>query len=86
MEGAGVPIECSKGEAGFAQHEINLRYTEALEMADRLAIYKNGAKEIAALAGRAVTFMAKWSRWTTWARRATSTRASVDKLVDDTSV
>ena len=61
MEGAGVPIECSKGEAGFAQHEINLRYTDALEMADRLAIYKNGAKEIAALSGRAITFMAKYS-------------------------
>jgi glutamine synthetase len=61
MEGAGVPIECSKGEAGFAQHEINLRYSEALEMADRLCIYKNGAKEIAALAGRAITFMAKYS-------------------------
>ena len=61
MDGAGVPIECSKGEAGFAQHEINLRYTEALEMADRLAIYKNGAKEIAALAGRAITFMAKYT-------------------------
>ena len=30
MEAAGVPIECSKGEAGFAQHEINLRYAEAL--------------------------------------------------------
>lgn len=61
MDAAGVPIECSKGEAGFGQHEINLRYAEALEMADRLAIYKNGAKEIAALAGRAITFMAKWS-------------------------
>jgi glutamine synthetase len=61
MEGAGVPIECSKGEAGFAQHEINLRYAEALEMADRLAIYKNGAKEIAALSGRAITFMAKYT-------------------------
>ena len=61
MEAAGVPIECSKGEAGFAQHEINLRYTSALEMADRLAIYKNGAKEIAALSGRAITFMAKYT-------------------------
>jgi glutamine synthetase len=61
MDAAGVPIECSKGEAGFAQHEINLRYAEALEMADRLAIYKNGAKEIAALAGRAITFMAKYT-------------------------
>ena len=61
MDAAGVPIECSKGEAGVGQHEINLRYAEALEMADRLAIYKNGTKEIAALGGRAVTFMAKWS-------------------------
>lgn len=61
MDAAGVPIECSKGEAGFAQHEINLRYAEALEMADRLSIYKNGAKEIASLAGRAITFMAKYS-------------------------
>src|SRR5207253_1788063 len=41
--------------------EINLRYAEALEMADRHTIYKNGVKEMAAFAGRAVTFMAKWS-------------------------
>ena len=30
LEGAGIPIECSKGEAGRGQHEVNLRYTEAL--------------------------------------------------------
>ena len=35
MDGAGVPVEFSKGEAGRGQHEINLRYAEALEMADR---------------------------------------------------
>jgi glutamine synthetase len=61
MDGAGVPVEFSKGEFGRGQHEINLRYADALEMADRHVLYKNGVKEIAALAGRAVTFMAKWS-------------------------
>ena len=33
----------------------------SLTMADRHAIYKNGAKEIAALSGRSITFMAKYS-------------------------
>jgi len=61
MDAAGVPVEFSKGEFGKGQQEINLRYAEALEMADRHTIYKNGVKEIASLAGRAVTFMAKWS-------------------------
>ena len=60
MDAAGVPVEFSKGEAGRGQHEINLRYSDALEMADRHAIYKNGVKEIAALNSRAVTFMAKY--------------------------
>src|SRR5438445_388424 len=61
MQAAGVPVEFSKGEAGRGQHEINLRYADALEMADRHVIYKNGAKEIADLNGRAITFMAKYS-------------------------
>jgi len=61
MDEAGVPVEFSKGEAGRGQHEINLRYADALEMADRHAIYKNGAKEIAGLHGRSLTFMAKYS-------------------------
>src|SRR6266536_1072201 len=60
MDGAGIPVECSKGEWSAAQHEINLRFSTAVEMADRHAIYKNGAKEIAALNDVAVTFMAKW--------------------------
>jgi glutamine synthetase len=59
MAAAGIPVENSKGEAGLGQHELNLRYAEALEMADNHTIYKNGAKEIAALAGKAITFMAK---------------------------
>jgi glutamine synthetase len=61
MDNAGVPVEFSKGEAGRGQHEINLRYADAVEMADRHVIYKNGAKEIAGLNGRSLTFMAKYS-------------------------
>ncbi len=60
MDGAGIEVEFSKGEAGPGQEEINLRYAEALEMADRHTIYKNGAKEIAHSQGKAVSFMAKW--------------------------
>ncbi len=60
MEGAGVPVEFSKGEWGPGQAEINLRFADALEMADRHVIYKNGLKEIAWQQDKAVTFMAKW--------------------------
>jgi glutamine synthetase len=60
MDGAGVPVEFSKGEAGRGQHEINLVYSTPLEMADRHVVYKNGAKEIASQFGRAITFMAKY--------------------------
>lgn len=61
MDAAGIPVEFSKGEWGPGQEEINLRYAEALEMADRHVVYKNGVKEIAWLQGKAVTFMAKWN-------------------------
>jgi glutamine synthetase len=60
MEAAGVPVEFSKGEWGRGQEEINLRYAEALEMADRHALYKHGVKEIAWSQGVSVTFMAKY--------------------------
>ena len=56
---AGVPVEFSKGEAGAGQHEINLSYATAVEMADRNHIYKTAIKEIAALHERSATFMAK---------------------------
>jgi glutamine synthetase len=61
MDAAGIPVEFSKGEWGPGQAELNLKYAEALEMADRHVIYKNGVKEIAFLQNRAVTFMAKWN-------------------------
>ena len=59
MAGAGIKIESSKGEAWPGQQEINLRYADALAMADNHTIYKNGAKEIAHQNGCSITFMAK---------------------------
>jgi glutamine synthetase len=60
LDQSGVPVEFSKGEWGPGQQEINLRYCELVEMADRHVIYKNACKEIAAGLGLAITFMAKW--------------------------
>ena len=60
LNGAGIPVENSKGEWGPGQEEINVRYADALTMADRHVIMKNGIKEIALGQGKAVTFMAKW--------------------------
>jgi glutamine synthetase len=60
LDASGVPVEFSKGEWGPGQQEINLRYCELVDMADRHVIYKNACKEIAAALGLAITFMAKW--------------------------
>ena len=61
LQAAGIPVENSKGEWGPGQEEINLRYADALDMADRHVILKNAIKEIAWAKGKAVTFMAKWN-------------------------
>jgi glutamine synthetase len=59
MRDAGIPIEFSKGEAWYGQHELNVRYADAVTSADRHTIYKNGVKEITFLNGVSATFMAK---------------------------
>lgn len=61
LQGADIPVENSKGEASAGQEEINVRYADALTMADRHAIIKNGCKEIAWSRGKAITFLAKWN-------------------------
>jgi glutamine synthetase len=61
LQGAGVPVENTKGEAEAGQAEINVRYSDALDMADTHAIVKNACKEIAWANGHAVTFLAKWA-------------------------
>ena len=60
LQGAGIPVENSKGEWGPGQEEINVRYADALTMADWHVILKNGCKEIALSFDKAITFMAKW--------------------------
>ena len=60
MVAAEMVVEDSKGECNFGQHEINFHYADALRTADEHAIYKNGAKEIAAAEGVAISFMAKF--------------------------
>ena len=57
----GFEVENSKGEWGPGQEELNLAHQEPVEMADRHCIFKHGVKEIAALQGLSVTFMAKWN-------------------------
>ncbi len=47
LKHSGVPVENSKGEWGLGQHELNVRYADALEMADRHVVYKQCLKEIA---------------------------------------
>ncbi len=58
---SGIPVENSKGEWGLGQHELNIRYAETLEMADRHMIFKQCLKELADQMGISITFMAKFS-------------------------
>ncbi|AQA19228.1 glutamine synthetase [Halioglobus japonicus] len=60
LQGAGVAVENTKGEACAGQAEINVCYTGGLEMADNHVLVKQAVKEIALQHERAVTFMAKW--------------------------
>jgi glutamine synthetase len=60
MAAAGLTVESAKGECNPGQHEIVFRYDEALVTCDQHAVYKTGAKEIAAQEGVALTFMAKY--------------------------
>jgi glutamine synthetase len=58
---SGVPVESSKGEWGLGQHELNVRYADALAMADRHVLYKQCLKETADRQGASVSFMAKYA-------------------------
>lgn len=59
LKRSGIPVENSKGEWGLGQHELNIRYADALAMADRHIIMKQCLKEIADSLGYSLTFMAK---------------------------
>src|SRR3954452_12235159 len=62
MAGAGLRVEDSKGECNLGQHEINFAHGPVVHEADEPAVYKNGAKEIAAQEGMSITFMAKFDQ------------------------
>jgi glutamine synthetase len=59
LKHSGIPVENSKGEWGKGQHELNIRYTDALAMADHHTIFKQCLKELADRLSYSVTFMAK---------------------------
>ena len=61
LKHSGVPVENSKGEWGLGQHEINIRYADALTMADRHGVFKQCLREVADPLGYSVTFMAKYA-------------------------
>jgi glutamine synthetase len=61
MAGAGLTVESVKGECNPGQNEIGFKYAEALLTCDQHAVYKTGAKEIAAQEGASLTFMAKFN-------------------------
>lgn len=59
LEKMGIPVEYSHHELGPSQHEIDLRYDEALSMADAVMTYKMVVKEIAIKHGVHASFMPK---------------------------
>jgi len=62
LKDSGVPVESSKGEWGLGQHELNIRYADALQMADRHVVFKQCLKETADRMRISVTFMAKFAQ------------------------
>jgi glutamine synthetase len=54
-----IDVEYSHHEVGYSQHEIDLRFDSALEMADKVQTYKTVVKEIATRHGVYATFMPK---------------------------
>jgi glutamine synthetase len=59
LEAVGIPIEYHHHEVAPSQHEIDMRYQSALEMADSTVTYRLIVKEVAAKHGVYATFMPK---------------------------
>jgi len=59
LESMGIPVEYHHHEVGPSQHEIDIRYAPALDMADYMLTYRLVVKEIAAKNGAYATFMPK---------------------------
>ena len=59
LQALNIQVEYSHHEVGISQHEIDLRFDSALEMADKVQTYKTVVKEIATRHGVYATFMPK---------------------------
>jgi glutamine synthetase len=59
LQELGIDVEYSHHEVGISQHEIDLRFDDALTMADKVQTYKTVVKEIATKHGVYATFMPK---------------------------
>ena len=59
LEAMGIPVEYSFHEDAPSQHEIDLRYTDALTMADNVMTFRLIVREIALEHGVHATFMPK---------------------------
>ncbi len=59
LQEMGIPVEYSHHEVAFSQHEIDLRYADALKMADSVMTYRLIVKEVARQKGLYATFMPK---------------------------
>ncbi len=59
LEQMGIPVEYSHHEVARSQHEIDLRHTDALTMADTIMTYRQVVKEVAMGRGVYATFMPK---------------------------
>ncbi len=59
LKSFGIQVEYSHHEVGPSQHEIDLRYNEALKMADGVMTYRLVVKEVAQLSDLYATFMPK---------------------------
>jgi len=59
LEDMGIGVEYSHHEVAHSQHEIDMRYTDALTMADNVMTYRLVVKEVAMQHGVYATFMPK---------------------------
>ena len=59
LEDMGIPVEYLHHEVGPSQHEIDIRYADALQMADHCMTYRSIVKEVAQRHGVYATFMPK---------------------------
>ncbi len=59
LEGMGIPVEYHHHEVGPSQHEIDIRFANALDMADYMLTYRLVVKEVAKQHGFHATFMPK---------------------------